>query len=255
MNPVMRALLLSDIHGNLEALQAVLAAAPEHDALWNLGDVVGYGASPNETVQCMRLLADVTVRGNHDRVCSGTASAQGFNPMAKRAVRWTAEALTAEARQWLQGLPEGPLVPAGSSSSLTHGSPVHEDHYILNIQDAWEPLQRATQRTTFFGHTHVQGGFQLLGRRWLEVQPVFASAAGSVQWTLKLQDDGTRYLLNPGSVGQPRDDDWRAAFAVLDDAANEVTFYRVPYDLALAQGKILLAGLPERLAVRLREGR
>ena len=251
----MRALILSDIHGNLEALDAVLAAAPEHDQLWNLGDVVGYGASPNETVTCMRLLADVNVRGNHDKVCCGQASSHGFNPMAKQSVDWTARELTPESFTWLRALPEGPIAPPGSTSSLAHGSPVHEDLYILNIRDAWEPLQRATQRTTFFGHTHVQGGFQLLGKQWLEVQPEYASSAGRRRWTLKLRDDGTRYLLNPGSVGQPRDNDWRAAFALLDDEASEVTFFREPYDLALAQGRILMAGLPERLALRLREGR
>ncbi len=251
----MRALIVSDIHGNLEALDAVLAAAPEHDQLWNLGDVVGYGASPNEVVTCMRLLADVNVRGNHDKVSCGQASAHGFNPTARQAVEWTAAALTKESFAWLRALPEGPLVPVGSGSSLAHGSPVHEDLYILNIRDAWEPLQKATQQTTFFGHTHVQGGFQSLGKQWMEVRPAHLGVGARSQWTLKLREDGTRYLLNPGSVGQPRDGDWRAAFALLDDVAGEVTFFRVPYDLALAQGRILMAGLPERLALRLREGR
>ncbi len=251
----MRALIVSDIHGNLEALNAVLAAAPVHDELWNLGDVVGYGASPNETVDCMRLLADHSVRGNHDKVCSGLTSAEGFNPMAQQSVRWTAEALTPDAAAWLRAMPEGPVPTRCGSSNLTHGSPVHEDMYILNIRDAWEPLQRALNRTTFFGHTHLQGGFQLLGKQWLGINPPHAPGNRASRWTLPLLEDGTRYLLNPGSVGQPRDGDWRAGFAVLDDSANEVTFFREPYDLALAQGRILMAGLPERLALRLREGR
>lgn len=251
----MRALILSDVHGNLEALKAVLAAAPAHDQLWNLGDVVGYGASPNEVIDCMRLLADVSVRGNHDKVCCGRESSQGFNPLARRAVDWTRTALTERSTAWLRELPEGPVFPEKTDSSLTHGSPLHEDQYILNIRDAWQPLQQATQRTTFFGHTHLQGGFQLLGDRWLEIIPVHGAGSGRSEWTLKLRDDGTRYLLNPGSVGQPRDEDWRAAFALLDEEAGEVTFYREPYDLALAQGRILMAGLPERLALRLREGR
>ena len=250
----MRALIVSDIHGNLEALHAVLAAAPPHDEVWNLGDVVGYGASPNEAVDCMRLLADWNVRGNHDKVCSGVASPDGFNPMALKSVRWTAETLTVESARWLAALPEGPLVTKDGGSSLAHGSPVHEDRYIVDIRDAWEPLRLAAQRTTFFGHTHVQGGFQRLGAQWLEVRPEHA-ATGRSRWTLPLRDDGMRYLLNPGSVGQPRDGDWRAAFAMLDDAADTVTFFREPYDLALAQGRILMAGLPERLALRLREGR
>ncbi len=253
---LMRALILSDIHGNLEALDAVLAAAPQHDAVWNLGDVVGYGASPNETVECMRLLADFNVRGNHDKVCCGLVSAEGYNPAAQRAVQWTTERLTDRSVRWLESLQEGPLFT--SNSSLAHGSPMDEDRYILNIQDAWEPLQRAEQRTSFFGHTHMQGGFQLRGSEWVHVKPVQSEGVDAdkrSQWVLPLREDGTRYLLNPGSVGQPRDGDWRAAYAVLDEEANEVTFYREPYDLALAQGRILMAGLPERLALRLREGR
>ena len=247
----MRALILSDIHGNLEALEAVLAAAPPHDAVWNLGDVVGYGGSPNECVATMRERAGASVRGNHDKVCSGLLPPTHFNPTAREAVEWTGSVLTAESRTWLEELPQGPLVPPDSTSVISHGSPDGEDIYVLNIRDAWGPLQKSQHRVTLFGHTHVQGGFHALGKQWLRVQPT----PGSNRWTLPLQNDGTRYMINPGSVGQPRDGDWRAAFALLDEDANEVTFYREPYDLARAQGHILMAGLPERLALRLREGR
>ena len=250
----MRALVLSDIHGNLEALEAVLAAAPPHDAVWNLGDVVGYGASPNECVALMERLADSSIRGNHDKVACGITLPTHFNPTARQAVEWTASTLTPEASQWLRDLPQGPISPAGSDSMISHGSPVHEDIYVINIRDAWEPLQRAQHRVTLFGHTHVQGGFHVLEQQWLEVKPAHRRESRCI-WTMKLKDDGTRYMINPGSVGQPRDGDWRAAFALLDEEAGEVSFYREPYDLARAQGRILMAGLPERLALRLREGR
>ena len=251
----MRALILSDIHANLEALVAVLAAAPPYDEVWNLGDVVGYGGSPNEVVECTRVLADSNVRGNHDKVCCGLVSAEAFNPVARRAVEWTTSVLTADAAEWLRRLPPGPMPMPAYSSAISHGSPAHEDQYILNIRDAWEPLQQAGTRTTFFGHTHVQGGFQMRGREWLALKPRHPGKRQRSEWTLSLGDDGTRYLLNPGSVGQPRDGDWRAAFAVLDTRAQAVTFFREPYDLHVAQGRILMAGLPERLAERLRDGR
>ena len=249
----MRALVLSDIHGNLEALEAVLAVAPSHDAIWNLGDVVGYGGSPNECVAAMRERADASVRGNHDKVCSGAMPATHFNPTARQAVEWTMEVLTGESRAWLESMPQGPLSPPNSSSTISHGSPAGEDIYVLTIRDAWSALQTGEHRVTLFGHTHVQGGFHAMGSNWLRVHPAHRGA--SSRWTLPLLSDGTRYMINPGSVGQPRDGDWRAAFALLDEEASEVTFYREPYDLARAQGRILMAGLPERLALRLREGR
>ncbi len=251
----MRALILSDIHGNLEALQAVLAAAPAYDAIWNLGDVVGYGASPNEVVDVMRLLADASVRGNHDKVCCGTTSANAFNASARTAAEWTRKQLLPFAAAWLQTLPQGPLHPPNSASMIAHGSPLGEDVYILSIREAWVPLQQSSHRTTWFGHTHIQGGFQLLAKDWRTIRPETSGTRYPSQRTFQLRDDSTRYLLNPGSVGQPRDGDWRAAFALLDEEAGSVTFHRVPYDLSLAQGRILMAGLPERLAQRLREGR
>ncbi len=249
----MRALVLSDIHGNLEALEAVLAVAPPHDAVWNLGDVVGYGGSPNECVAVVRERASASVRGNHDKVCSGVMPATHFNPTARQAVEWTMAVLTEESRGWLEALPQGPLSPRDSASMISHGSPAGEDIYVLNIRDAWGTLQTGEHRVTLFGHTHVQGGFHAREKHWLRVQPV--QRGGSSQWTLPLLTDGTRYMINPGSVGQPRDGDWRAAFALLDEEANAITFYREPYDLPRAQGRILMAGLPERLALRLREGR
>ena len=251
----MRDLILSDIHANLEALNAALEAAAPFDVLWNLGDVVGYGASPNEVIDIIRAKAQLNVRGNHDRVCCGLTSALGFNPVARDAANWTREAMTPDNRDWLANVPPGPLQPLDYPTiSLAHGSPLNEDQYILSMRDAWAPLQQMTADITFIGHTHLQGGFAQKGHDWQEFRPQYATRNQADTWTLRIPP-GTRHLINPGSIGQPRDNDWRAAFAIYDTEASEIIFHRVPYDLTAAQGRILLAGLPERLAARLREGR
>lgn len=255
----MRALVLSDIHANLEALTAVLAAAGDWDVLWNLGDMVGYGGSPNEVLDLIRPLSTLVVRGNHDRVCSGLSSALAFNPVARSAAKWTLEELSAENLDWLRSLPQGPLQPQDKITgeaqvTLAHGSPLNEDQYIHTMRDAWAPLQQMTTAITFFGHTHVQGGFSQKEHNWHELHPRYATRNNADSWTLPIPP-GTRHLINPGAVGQPRDYDWRAAFAIYDSDAAAVTYHRVPYDLSRAQGRILMARLPERLAARLREGR
>lgn len=250
----MRALILSDIHANYEALQAVLDAAPEHDAVWNLGDIVGYGASPNEVIEGVRGLGNLFVRGNHDRACSGLGGLEEFNPIAGRAARWTQAVLSAGHTEWLRQMPSGPIVPEHVGVTCAHGSLLDEDEYVMTVRDAWAPLRESDARVNFFGHTHLQGGFATNGREWFRLAPQYGSRNGAAQFELALQEDG-RYLINPGSVGQPRDGDWRASFAVYDDVIKVITFCRVPYDVHLAQEKIVSAGLPERLAVRLREGR
>ncbi len=255
----MRALILSDIHANLEALTAVLEAAGEWDALWNLGDMVGYGASPNQVLDLIRPISTLTVRGNHDRACSGISSTVQFNPTARAAANWTFEQLTRENIEWLRDLPKGPLQPndprlGEAQVSLAHGSPLNEDQYILSMRDAWAPLQGMITAITFVGHTHIQGGFSQKEHEWHEVRPRYRGRNDPETWTLPIPT-GTRNLINPGSVGQPRDYDWRAAFAVYDSEACQIIYHRVPYDLTGTQGRILMARLPERLAARLREGR
>jgi predicted phosphodiesterase len=276
----MRALILSDIHGNLEALEAVLtAAAGQWDELWNLGDIVGYGGAPNQVLDLIRPLQTIVVRGNHDRVCCGLTSPNAFNPVARTAALWTRAELTEDNLAWLKEIPQGPVSPAQEGVSCAHGSPLDEDQYILNMRDAWAPLHQSATPLTFFGHTHIQGGFAQEENQWRELRPAISHArfipphaknkrADDLQnraesWTLTLPP-GTRHLINPGSVGQPRDFDWRAAYAILTiipseaDPAHshrEITFHRIPYDVITAQGRILMAGLPERLAARLREGR
>jgi predicted phosphodiesterase len=257
----MRALILSDIHGNLNALEAVLAAAAgKYDQLWHLGDAVGYGAQPNQIVERMRALGTLHVRGNHDRVASGLESAEGFNPIAAVAAHWTSQQLTPENLAWLRAMPQGPVYPKGTAAGCVHGSPLDEDEYLVSLNDACDPLRLQKSVITFFGHTHLQGGFSTNGKSWMEIIPTYANEDEAVNWKLDLDMvGGTRYLVNPGSVGQPRDFDWRAAFAIFDDhdgdPAAEVVFHRVPYDVAAAQKSILEAQLPNRLAWRLTEGR
>jgi predicted phosphodiesterase len=250
----MRALVLSDIHGNLEALTAVLAAAEPFDVLWNLGDMVGYGASPNQVIDLIRPIAQLNVRGNHDRVCCGLTSALGFNPVARAAAMWTNKELTPQNLAWLKSVPQGPLQPEFSGITCAHGSPLNEDQYILNMRDAWAPLQQMLTPITFFGHTHIQGGFSQKDHDWQEIRPRYTTRNDAESVTLSFPE-GTRHLINPGSVGQPRDCDWRAAFAIYNSDSAEIIYHRVPYDVTAAQGRILMAGLPERLAARLREGR
>ncbi len=266
----MRALLISDIHANLQALRAVLDHAPAHTAVWNLGDIVGYGGNPGEVIEQVRGLGATFVRGNHDRACCGLTGIDGFNPIASRAARWTQCVLSAEHLGWLRHLPAGPVVPASEPDGepdrkqagltfeghvrCTHGSLLDEDEYILSPRDAWHSLASGGSAVNFFGHTHLQGGFATDGEQWYRLTPDWETRDGFEVWPLQLSS-GARYLLNPGSVGQPRDGDWRAAFAVFDVPRRIVEFCRVPYDLRGAQGAILRAGLPDRLASRLKDGR
>lgn len=250
----MRALILSDIHANLDALEAVVQAAPGHDVVWNLGDIVGYGGNPNEVIDRVQQLGSVFVRGNHDRVCCGLTSFEDFNAVAARAARWTKAVLTPGHVDWLQGLAQGPVKPNGPLVSCMHGSPLDEDEYMFSMRDAWQPLHEAATHVNFFGHTHMQGGFATSGEALFRVQPSYGSRDKPEEFEVRL-NGSARYMINPGSVGQPRDFDWRAAFAIYDDARHTVSFFRVPYDVRAAQLSILRAGLPDRLASRLRDGR
>jgi diadenosine tetraphosphatase ApaH/serine/threonine PP2A family protein phosphatase len=249
----MRALVVSDIHGNLQALAAVLAVAGTFDELWNLGDIVGYGANPNEVIDTVRPLARINVRGNHDRVCCGLTSSAGFNPIAAEAAAWTHRHLTPANLDWLRAMPQGPI-RASERALCAHGSPLNEDHYIVSMRDAWSPLQRMSTEITFFGHTHVQGAFAQQAPEWQEIRPIYHTQKEPEQFSIDVPV-GSRHLINPGSVGQPRDADWRAGFALYDTSAERVTFFRIPYDVAAAQQAIRNARLPERLAARLSTGR
>jgi diadenosine tetraphosphatase ApaH/serine/threonine PP2A family protein phosphatase len=251
----LRILLLSDIHANLEALEACLAAAPPFDVVANLGDVVGYGACPNEVIERARGLGKIFVRGNHDKAATGLLELDDFNPMAAAAALWTHGQLTPEHHKWLQALPQGPLsLEAFPQAQLVHGSPDDEDTYIVSIGDALVPLLALTTPLTFFGHTHLQGGFFANGSSADGFRPEYRTIGQAESVSLQLKS-ATRYMINPGSVGQPRDGDWRAAFALFDTEAQVVHFHRTPYNLKAAQDRILAANLPPRLATRLAAGR
>jgi len=266
----MRILILSDMHANLEALNACLEVAPSCDKVANLGDIVGYGGSPNEVTDVARKLGGLLVRGNHDKACTGLISMEDFNPVAAIAALWTMQMLTPENVQWLKLIPQGPVfLPfrygfnqeetwAGTEADgvqLVHGSPLDEDEYVIVMRDAQETLLHTNYPLTFFGHTHIQGGFAFDNDRWETLRPLYQGTQNHHEtWVLDLSSHA-KYMLNPGSVGQPRDGDPRAAFCVLDSDRYEVTFYRVPYNIEKAQHHIVAANLPDRLATRLAEGR
>ena len=251
----MRILVLSDIHANLEALDASLAAAPSFDVVVNLGDIVGYGASPNEVTERSRNLGKTFVRGNHDKAATGLIDLDDFNPMAAAAALWTRNDLSPENLNWLRALPQGPVsVPDFPEVQLVHGSPNDEDEYVVSLGDALAPLITLTSPLTFFGHTHLQGGFFANGSSADGFRPEYRTVGQPESVALQLKPD-TRYMINPGSVGQPRDGDWRAAFALFDSNEQVVHFHRTPYNLKSAQDRIFAAKLPPRLATRLASGR
>ena len=244
----MRYLVLSDIHANLEALEAVLAEAAGTDAMLVLGDLVGYGADPNAVIDRVRALPAATViRGNHDKVGSGIESVRGFNHLARLAIEWTAAVLTPDNRQWLSALPRGPVVVDGAVE-ICHGAPFDEDFYIFDELDARRALASTSSSLCLFGHTHVPAVFKL-GTRFESIGP---PRGASFDITIDMK---ARLLVNCGAVGQPRDGDARAAFGIFDTDAGRLTVRRVEYDVFAAQAKILAAGLPEVLAQRLEVGR
>ena len=239
-------LIVSDIHGNFEALGAVLEdARGRYDRILCLGDLVGYGAEPNPVTDWARANAASVIRGNHDRACTGTDLLDNFNPSARAAALWTRNALSPENWNYLHRLPSGPLrIAASSGFDLVHGSPRHEDEYLVGVEDVRSLREQLDTRLTFFGHTHVQGGFLLASRNVKRLPP---------DRTLHLEPDYF-YLVNPGSVGQPRDGDPRAAYALYAPEERTVDFGRVPYDIGTAAAKIRQAQLPGSLATRLFEG-
>jgi predicted phosphodiesterase len=247
----MRYLVLSDVHANLEALEAVLAAAqPEsYDEVISLGDLVGYGADPNGVIERVASLTPlVSIRGNHDKVASGVEDPEGFNAAAKAAALWTYGALTPENRTALRETPPGPIV-VDDLVEVCHGAPFDEDAYIFSEIDALRSLRTASRPVVLFGHTHVPLIVELEDERLSLRAP-----EGDDVTTLTLRPN-VRYLVNPGSVGQPRDGDPRAGYAIVDVGRREITLRRVAYPVEAAQEKILAAELPPILARRLSAGR
>ncbi len=246
----MRYLILSDIHANIDALEAVLASA---EGAWDralvLGDLVGYGAEPNAVIDRVRALDLASaIRGNHDKASCGLDDGSNFNQVARYAATWTGETLTPENREYLRTLPPGPIV-LDETLEICHGSPFDEDHYIFDGSDAQRALDASDRPLCLFGHTHLPVIF-------FRNQSVFDGVVpeGDPDTPLPLQD-AVQYLVNPGAVGQPRDGDPRAAFAVYDSEARALLLRRVDYPVEIAQRRILTAGLPASLANRLGIGR
>jgi predicted phosphodiesterase len=245
-----RYLIVSDLHANLEALQAVLAqSAGRYDRALCSGDLVGYGADPNPVCDWVRLNCAVVVRGNHDRASTGQDDLEWFNPVARNAAMWTLQALSPENAAYIVGLPRGPVTV--ETFQIFHGSPYDEDEYVVAAGEASQAFSYMESRVAFFGHTHVQGGFIWNQSR---VETILRVSARNDSQSLSIDPD-CAYMINPGSTGQPRDGDPRAAYVIYDTEAKEVIYYRVGYDIASAQRKIHAAGLPPILADRLAVGR
>jgi predicted phosphodiesterase len=246
----MRYLVLSDIHSNKEALAAVLAFVrrkPWDKAVF-LGDLVGYGANPNQTVDMVRDLRPlVAIRGNHDKVCAGIENGELFNRVALEAAMWTRRKLTPGNLKWLRRLPEGPTVVDGAFA-ISHGTPIDEDAYIFGEIEALNVFRQTEFPVCFFGHSHFPVIFGLSP----DAITTILTVAPAFRFKLR---PGVRYLINPGSIGQPRDGNPLASFAMYDSEARAVTIYRIPYRVEQAQRKILAAGLPRPLADRLALGR
>lgn len=246
----MRHLILTDIHGNIDALEAVLRDASGHyDEVVCCGDLVGYGASPAEVIEWVRQEAAFIVRGNHDRAIWEDGLKETFNLAAQAAINWSLQEIQPSDIEWLRQLPAGPVWH--HDFGLAHGSPLDEDEYLAFTEDVIGLERVFERRLLFFGHTHIQGG-------WIwdrdGVQPAPAPSLRESQRVLDVNPD-FYYLINPGSVGQPRDHDPRAAYAVWDSEHQLLTLRRVAYDVQAAQNRILAAGLPAYLAVRLANGR
>ena len=243
----MRYLIISDIHSNLEAFEAVLADVGPFDKVWCLGDVVGYGPDPNECVERLRDLPHICVAGNHDWAVLGKLDLEDFNPEARRACFWTREELSPANWEYLEVLPQT-VVEKGFT--LVHGSPRHPIwEYILYPSVAKANFEHFDTRFCFIGHTHVPVIY-----RYHTENPNLAcdTFRPSSNARLVLGDD--RLIINPGSVGQPRDGDHRASYAILDFDELTLEYRRIPYPIEVTQTRMMEKGLPPRLIVRLRYG-
>ena len=249
---IMRYLVLSDIHANLEAMQAVMEQARgEFDQVICCGDIVGYGPNPNEVTETIHDLKPLVVRGNHEKAALGMVDLSLFNPLAKQAALWTRNVLTTENREYLRMIPSGPVYNSGFT--VVHGSLLDEDEYLIDREEALLSLRNAPNAVTFFGHTHIQGGFVVLedGRSGV-LNPVIRQGAFEGELSI---DPRHRYLINPGSVGQPRDYDPRAAYVIYQAEQQRVRYMRAEYPVQTTQEKMVKANLPPYLIDRLRLGR
>ena len=239
----MRVAVLSDIHSNIVALDAVLSHAGDVDAIWHLGDVVGYGPEPDAVVARLEERAAIGVRGNHDAAAVGGREIEWFNPEARAAAEWTRDTMSASTRTWLSALPERRVV---DDVLLVHGSPRDPlREYVTDRAAAEENMAVQETQHALHGHTHVPVA-------WMATSDEVALIQPRPSETIDL--DAYRTLINPGSVGQPRDGDARASYLVLDHESGRVTWHRVAYDIGRVQAAMRAVGLPDRLAARLSAG-
>jgi len=240
----MRFAIFSDLHANLEATEAVLADARERECTHFvcLGDVVGYNANPHECLEIVQKLGCPAVKGNHDEQAALAESSRGFNALAETAINWTRQHLTNDDKEWLRGLDLSRQV---RDFTIVHATLDRPDQwgYVFNTLDAIGSFVHQQTTVCFFGHTHVAGAF---------VRDDSVKKVRADELTI---EEGKKYFINVGSVGQPRDGDWRAAYCIYHIETKVVEQRRVKYDLATAQRKIIQAGLPRLLADRLELGR
>ena len=248
----MRYFVLSDIHSNVEALESCVQRANQagYDAVLCCGDIVGYGPNPVEAIEGIQRLNAVTIRGNHDRVAAGLDEATQFNPNARLAAYWTRSMLSDEYRRYLASLPVGPL-EVNDAAQLVHGAITHEDDYIFTEADADQNLLLASKQITFFGHSH----FPVVFSAGSKGQSELATSYEFDEFIAVKCDSARKLFVNPGSVGQPRDGDPRASFAIWDQSRGRMEFYRVEYDVRVTQKKMRDAQLPDYLIQRLAHGR
>ena len=245
----MRFLVVSDLHANWHALEAVLSDADgEYEQIVCCGDLVGYNAQPSRVLEWTRQNCMAVIRGNHDKVVAGLEDIEWFNDVAQIAARWTMKQLTEDQLMFLRELPKGPYKL--EHFSLYHGSPRDEDEYVVSGREAAGCFESLELPLNFFGHTHLEGGFfKTRGR--LGAIPQLKK--DECEWVFELESD-TSYLINPGSVGQPRDGDPRASYAIFDSEQRLLTLRRVAYPIEATAEEIRRAGLPDVLAFRLFQG-
>ena len=246
----MKTLVVSDLHANDAALTAVMnhVRRKRPDRIICMGDFVGYGAQPNQVLDRMRTFKGpkLYVRGNHDRVASGADEGEGFNFAARTAALWTRSHLSGPNRKFLQSLPLGPITD-GKGTLICHGSPYDEDEYLFSEYDAHRIFSEFEHKLILFGHTHLPCIF--VQDEQGNVEGMLVRGPATIPF-----EPGRRYIVNPGSVGQPRDRNPASSYALIDEKRHCIQFLRVDYDYARTQEAILRAGFPRILSDRLAVG-
>lgn len=246
---MLRFLIVSDLHANWYALQAVLAdSAKQFDQIICCGDLVGYNPHPARIIEWTRTHCASVIRGNHDKVVAGIDDLEWFNEVAQTAARWTTANLNEDELRYLRDLPKGPLQL--EQFHICHGAPQDEDEYVTSAREAAACSAYLQRPLAFFGHTHLQGGFFSKHGRMGTIPQV---PRREREWAIAVEPDVV-YMINPGAVGQPRDGDPRAAYALFDSDQQLVTLRRVAYPIQKTAEDIRQAGLPEVLAFRLFQG-